>query len=636
MKLTKPLFGTTILFFTGLFLLRLTVQGQLQPKPISKNIQTQIPALKVSVPISTFNKSISPKYIESTKKFLKNNPKTTLSTNSGASAKSTVNLLKGGVEGTAPSQTTSTDPSRSGDYTCITRNVNEKTDYFRQPLFSHGDIIYPGALFNAANLINNEIGYYSIPASYQRRPYRISANLFTLTGAPQNPTETIGDNEDYSLASYRNALSAILNRNANANPPVEAFIEYIHATTREEVAIKLGYNFSANIPAEISALIAGVPVGVNANLSVGTIASQVNEKSRIILKINYNYFSVNASPTDDDSKKFINPAPGTDIPANVVFVSSVLYGTTGYVYFESDKSISELQATIEETVGVAGPLNQGSASVSINAETRAKFASTVTKMVAFGRGLGLAPGTSMPVANLDNLLSLIGNLKTWGPNNHGSPIAYTMNFLNDGVQALVSYSTQFPNKVCTQTPLTDLLFDVDLELDHIVVSNVSDLDGTEDLYGQIDFTNLKAGGKTVTNNINFFSKSENNANSNNYRNGSAPIDKRFNLMKNLTFDELRNIELTIGGKLYDDESILPSRVFKCNDCSSFSGDYGTRVLKFIEISTTQTSINTLTNNGNFQDLKFGDDKFFELNFYESNNKNDGWVKVRWKVWVKPH
>jgi hypothetical protein len=28
------------------------------------------------------------------------------------------------------------------------------------------------------------------------------------------------------------------------------------------------------------------------------------------------------------------------------------------------------------------------------------------------------------------------------------------------------------------------------------------------------------------------------------------------------------------------------------------------------------------------------DRFFELNFYESNNKNDGWVKVLFKVFVR--
>ncbi len=617
---------------TGLVLLAsLSIFSQIQ-QTVIKTPATQLP----SITATSFNKSISPKYIEATRKYLKSSSKTSLGNNTGFTLKSTVTLNKGGVEGSAPSQTTSSSPSVTGAYTCLTRNVNEKTDYFRQPLFAQGDFIYPGALLNATNFINNQFGYYIPPANYQRQPYTLSANLFTMAGLPQNPTEKIGDNEDYSFASYRAAQSLILNRNASANPPVEAFIEYIAATTQEEVAIKLGFASAANIPAEIAALVTGIPVGVNLSQTASTIASQINDKSRIILKINYHFYSMDASPFNNDHKKFLSPDPGADINTNVVFVSSVLYGTTGYVYFESDKSITELQATLEETFGFAGPLNQGTGSVTVSAEARAKFVSTVTKMVAYGKGLGLPPGSSVAVGNLDNLLNMIGSLRNWGPGNIGSPIAFTMNFLNDGIQAIVSYSTQFPNKVCTQTPLTNLLFDVDLELDHIVVSNVRDLDGTEDLYGQIDFTNLKANGKTVSDNKNFFLKSEAGANVNNYRNGTAPIDKRINLIKNLTFDELKNIELTVGGKLYDDEGLLGSRNFKCNDCSSFSGDFGTRILKFIELSITQTSLNSLVYNGNYQDIKFSTDKFFELNFYESNNKNDGWVKIMWKVWVKPH
>lgn len=631
----KQFLKQTVRSSVAVALLVISTNASGQVKPVQTNFLLNVSQKKLNL-VSTFNKSISPKYLESTKKFLKTSTKTSLSNNNSASAKSTVTLNKGGTEGSAPSQTTVGNTSTSGDYSCLTRNVNERTDYFRQPLFSQGEFIFPGAFLNATSIINHQLGYYSPPASYQRQPYRISANLFTMTGTPQSPVEIIGDNEDYSLASYRAAKSLIMNRNASANPPVEAFIEYIEASTREEVSIKLGYNFSANIPAELTAMLAGIPVGANVDASVSTIASQINEKSRIILKINYNFYSMDASPNNENFAAFLSPVAGSDIPTNIVYVSSVLYGTTGYVYFESDKSVSELQAAIEETVGVAGPLNQGSASVSISAETRAKFASTVTKMVAYGKGLSVAPGSSVSVGSLDNLLNLVGSLKSWGPNNQGSPIAYTMNFLNDGVQAVVSYSTQFPNKVCTQTPITDLRFDVELELERLDVANVRDLDGTEDLYGQIDFKNLKANSKTVSTDINLFSKTEANANSNNFRNGSAPIDKRVKLITNLTFDELKNLEIIVGGKLYDDEGAFGSRDFKCQECPATSGDYGTRTLKFIEFTTTQNSLNSLQNTGNFQMLRFADDNFFELNFYESNVKNDGWVRAMFKVWVKPH
>ncbi|MFL5809798.1 MAG: thiol-activated cytolysin family protein [Flavisolibacter sp.] len=619
----------TMRFSTAIALLIFSVNASGQIKQPSSIIN--VSQVKIISPTS-FNKSLSPKYLEATKKFMTSTTKSV----AGSAANSTVTLNRGGTEGTAPSQTTMSTPVQTGDYTCVTRNVNERTDYFRQPIVSQLEFIYPGALLNATQIINNQLTYYIPPPNYQRRPYTISADLFTMTGTPQSPSETIGDNEDYSLASFRVAKSLIMNRNAAANPPVEAFIEYIQANTQEEVAIKLGYGVTANIPPELVAMVSGVPVGVNANVSAGVVANQTSEKSRLILKINYNFYSMDASPFNNDYKAFISPVAGPDVPTNVVYVSSVLYGTTGYVYFESDKSASELQSTIEETVGVAGPLDQGSLSVNISAEARAKFASTVSKMVAYGKGLSLSPGASVQVGSLDNLLALIGSLRSWGPNNQGSPIAYTMNFINDGVQAVVSYSTQFPNKVCTQTPLTNLKFDVDLELESLAVSNVRDLDGTEDLYGSIDFKNLKANTKTIGNDINFFAKTEANANVNNFKNGTAPIDKRVNLISNLSFDELKNLEITLGGKLSDDEGILGSRVFKCSNCSVFSGDYGQRTLKFIELNNTQSSLNSLQNNGTYQMVKIGQDNFVELVFFESNNENDGKVRALFKVWVKPH
>src|SRR5688572_9213800 len=255
--------------------------SQIQPV-IQKSPLINVSQIKVISPTS-FNKSISPKYVEATKKFIKSTTRTSLANNT--SAISTVTLNKGGVEGSAPSQTTVSAPSTSDGYTCVNRNVSERTDYFRQPVFTQGEFIYPGALLDARAIINNQLGYYPPPANYQRKPYRISANLFTMVGTPQSPSEMIGDNEDYSLASYRTAKSLIMNRNLNANPPVEAFIEYIEATTKEEVAIKLGYNVATNIPAELTALLTGIPVGANLDVSAGTVASQINDKSRIILKI---------------------------------------------------------------------------------------------------------------------------------------------------------------------------------------------------------------------------------------------------------------------------------------------------------------------------------------------------------------
>src|SRR5688572_23476712 len=113
-----------------LLLISINSFSQIQPV-IQKTSLVNVSQLKVISPTS-FNKSISPKYVEATKKFIKSTSRTSLVNNT--TAKSTVTLNKGGVEGSAPSQTTVSAPFQTSGYTCVTRNVSEKTDYFRQPV----------------------------------------------------------------------------------------------------------------------------------------------------------------------------------------------------------------------------------------------------------------------------------------------------------------------------------------------------------------------------------------------------------------------------------------------------------------------------------------------------------------------
>lgn len=109
-------------------------------------------------------------------------------------------------------------------------------------------------------------------------------------------------------------------------------------------------------------------------------------------------------------------------------------------------------------------------------------------------------------------------------------------------------------------------------------------------------------------------------------------------IKDLNFDQLKNIELTVGGYLADEEGLaapLPLE-FKCSECSGNFPNNIFRNLKFITFPSTQSSIENLLNNGTFQPLKFRGDNFFELNYYEEGIKEHGWAKFMWKVWVKPH
>ncbi len=197
--------------------------------------------------------------------------------------------------------------------------------------------------------------------------------------------------------------------------------------------------------------------------------------------------------------------------------------------------------------------------------------------------------------------------------------------------------------------LNTVRFDVSLELDYFTVKNVKDLDGTEDLfteYTPISCYKQIALTKTNATPIAFWSRSANTAGGlSSYRSGTQDVkDQNLPLFTNLTLDELKNLELYMGGDLMDHEGAYAARQFSCVECTDETPvNLGyvlvrmpCRIVKFIDMSTTQTSINALVNNDTWQTLKFGADNYFELNFYESGNQNDGWVKYMWRVWVKPH
>ena len=184
------------------------------------------------------------------------------------------------------------------------------------------------------------------------------------------------------------------------------------------------------------------------------------------------------------------------------------------------------------------------------------------------------------------------------------------------------------------SPLSTLRFDLDLELVRFDVQNVRDLDGTEDLFGSFDFTNLAAAPVQVQTDSNLWARAK--ADALHVRNGSVTVGTRIALVNNLTYDQLRHVELQLGGQLQDEEGAFGPRVFKCQECTEFTGSYGKRTVKFIEQPSTLASIHALTANNAFQALRFGADEFIELNYHESNNQNDGWVKTLWRVRVRPH
>jgi hypothetical protein len=182
--------------------------------------------------------------------------------------------------------------------------------------------------------------------------------------------------------------------------------------------------------------------------------------------------------------------------------------------------------------------------------------------------------------------------------------------------------------------LSNAKFDVEVELVYLNVSNVKDLDGIEDLYGKILLDKqTSARSKTLTSSLDFWNEGGALTGGGTYPPGKYNINKKIKIFTGLTFDELKNIILYAGGKLYDDEGYPFNLEFKCFECSAVTN---LRRLSFMEYTSTQNSINALVVNIKPQALKFGADNLFELNYYENGIKENGLATFFWRVWVTPY
>ncbi len=128
------------------------------------------------------------------------------------------------------------------------------------------------------------------------------------------------------------------------------------------------------------------------------------------------------------------------------YVRSVDYGRV--VMIKMETASSETKASLE------GALNQVvSGGTQVGAEVNAKFASIIENstftVVALGGNPGAAATITQP-KDLEKLNELIVSGSTYGKDNPGAPISYTVAFLKDNQIATLAFTTSYTEKECVQ------------------------------------------------------------------------------------------------------------------------------------------------------------------------------------------
>ncbi len=345
--------------------------------------------------------------------------------------------------------------SQDGDYQCTTQNLQETRDYDQIVAFAaNSDSLWPGALVSADSVLTGLFTQIVMP----RSAATISVSAENLSGTKKATIATP------SLASYRDALSGILDTEITGSTAanISSEIEQVHS--QEQLNIALGVKASWGL-------------GV-ASLKSSFNFSDNQTRSRYLVKYTQTYYTVDFDAPRSPSA-VLDPAVSiADVKAHMdethppAYVSSITYGRMVVFTFESAYSDEEMGAALDFAYS-------GGADVSGNVSVTYKDILSQSKITAFILG-GDAGTAVQAIDSYDNLIAFIKQGGNYSKDSPGAPIAYKLNYLKDNSPARMSETTNYDVKTCDRVSQQ-----VQVILQNITVDKANDSGDDLEVYGDI-------------------------------------------------------------------------------------------------------------------------------------------------------
>jgi Thiol-activated cytolysin len=282
------------------------------------------------------------------------------------------------------------------------------------------EVITEGQLIRAESITE---GAYT-PIIVPRRPVCISLSLSNINGAVK---DTIFDPAKRSSALE--ARQRLLSRQLKGNAPARVTKQIEKIYSYEQCKVAVGANYS----------------GFSFDVAASFGYANTRIKSRYLVKFFQEYYSISidlpAKPSD-----FFKEVPNASLLGSYspVYVSNIKYGRVLLFLLESEKSESEMNASIEAS------FNGFAASGGFNAEYHLKRVMENCSMKLFVVG-GSAPdavGIQKP-ADVENYIKQGANFSNESP---GVPIAYTLRFLKDNSVAKIIMNSKYTVRQCEVIP----------------------------------------------------------------------------------------------------------------------------------------------------------------------------------------
>jgi len=353
-------------------------------------------------------------------------------------------------------QGAASQPTRDGDYQCTTENLKETRQYDRIVAYAaNSDSLWPGALLTADSVLSGLFTQIVLP----RQPITISVSLENLGGTKQ---ATVADP---SLASYRDALSGILDAEITGSTPANLYSEIEQVHSDEQLNMALGIQASWGLG------LASVKSSFN--------FSNQQVRSRYLVKYTQTYYTVDLDAPQSPSAVLDPNVTLADVKEHMdeqrppVYVSSITYGRMVLFTFESEYSAEEMGAALDFAYS-------GGYDVSGQVSVTYKDIISKSKITAFILG-GDASMAAQTIDSYDALMNFIKSGGNYTRQSPGAPIAYKLNYLKDNSPARMSETTDYDVKECTRVSQK-----VKITLNSIAVDSAGGDSGSDlELYGNI-------------------------------------------------------------------------------------------------------------------------------------------------------
>jgi thiol-activated cytolysin len=347
-------------------------------------------------------------------------------------------------------------PARDGDYQCTTENLQETRQYDRIVAYAaNSDSLYPGALVSTDSVISGLFTQIVLP----RAPETISVSLQNLGGTKQATIDSP------SLASYRDAVSSILDAEVTGSTPANLYSEIEQVHSQEQLDMALGVQASWGL-------------GL-ASLKSSFDFSNTTIRSRYVVKYTQTYYTVDLDAPGRPSDLFAPEVSLDDVEAHMdtarppAYVSSVTFGRMVVFTFESEYSAEEMGAALDFAY---------SGGVDVSGQVSVTYKDIISKSKITAFILGGDAGTAVKaIDSYDNLISFIKEGGNYSKQSPGAPIAYKLSYLKDNSPARMSMTTDYDLRECTRVSQK-----IRVTLQSIAVDDAGGDSGDDlELYGDI-------------------------------------------------------------------------------------------------------------------------------------------------------